>query len=159
MVDIRNRKDFPDLQFYVWRIRDERRGEWRKEVYLMGDDHTLETLIESLQGLLDSYHNYGSGTRKYKCNPPLDFDHVAYGRQHGVRIDWLDSLVVKTGPEVPNDETYKLEGKVVTIRVNPTTLGQMIEGTRAQLDTSMRYGHGSAAAGGLRFSPDWLGVE
>ena len=125
----------------------------------MGDDDTLETLIESLQGLLDSYHTYGSGTRRYKCNPPLDFDHVAYGRQHRARIEWLDSLVVRTGPDVPNDETYKLEGKVVTIRANPTTLSQMITGARAQVDKSMRYGHGSPATGGLWFSPDWLGVE
>jgi hypothetical protein len=71
----------------------------------------------------------------------------------------LDSLVVKTGPDVPNDEVYNLEGKVVTIRVNHTTLGQIIEGARAQLDTSKRYGHGSSATGGLWFSPDWLGVE
>jgi len=125
----------------------------------MGDDHTIETLIESLQGLLDSHHTYGSGTRRYKCNPPRDFDHVAYGRQHGVRIEWLDSLVVKAGPDVSDDEAYNLEGKVVTIRVNPTTLSQMIEGARAQLDTSKRYGHGSSATGGLRFSPDWLAVE
>lgn len=54
MVDIRTRKDLLDLKFYLWRIRDERRGEWRKEVYLMGDDRTLETLIESLQGLQDA---------------------------------------------------------------------------------------------------------
>jgi len=159
MADIRSKKDFQDLHFYIWRIRNERRGEWRKEVFLMGDDHTLETLIESLQGLLDGYRTYGSGTRRYKCNPPLDFDHVAYGRQHGVRIEWLDSLVVKTGPDVPNDETYSLEGKVVTIRVNPTSLSQMITGARAQVDKSKRYGHGSSATGGLWFSPDWLGVE
>ena len=159
MAEIRSRKDFQDLHFYIWRIRNERRGEWRKEVFLMGDDHALTTLIESLQGLLDSHRTYGSGTRRYKCNPPSDFDQVAYGRQHGVRIEWLDSLVVKTGPDVPNDETYNLEGKVVTIRVNPTTLTQMITGARAQVDKSKRYGHGSSATGGLWFSPDWLGVE
>jgi hypothetical protein len=159
MVDIRTRKDLEDLKFYLWRIRDERRGEWRKEVYLMGDEHALETLIESLQGLQDSYYRYGSGTRKYKCNPPRDFDHVGYGRQHRVTIDWLDSLVVKTGPDVPDDEIYNLEGKVVTIRVNPTTLSQMITSARAQVDKSKRYGHGSAAIGGLWFSPDWLGIE
>ena len=66
---------------------------------------------------------------------------------------------MKTGPDVPNDETYSLEGKVVTIRVNPTSLSQMITGARAQVDKSKRYGHGSSATGGLWFSPDWLGVE
>jgi len=33
----------------------------------MGDDHTLGTLIESLQGLLEGHQEYGSGTRRYKC--------------------------------------------------------------------------------------------
>ena len=66
---------------------------------------------------------------------------------------------MKTGPDVQNDETYNLEGKVVTIRVNPTMLSQMISGARAQVDKSKRYAHGSPATGGLRFSPDWLGVE
>ena len=159
MADTRERKEFPDLKFYLWRLWSERREEWRKEIFLMGDDPALETLVESLLGLLDGYHRYGKGVRKYKYNPPLDFDHVAYGRKNGVRIDWLESLVVKIAPEVPNDEVYTLEGSTVTLRVNPTTLNHIAAGARAQLDTSNRYGHGSAAAGGLWFSPDWLGIE
>ncbi len=159
MTDIKDRKEFQDLKFYLWRIRDERRGEWRKEVFLIGDDHALETFSESLLGLLDNYNRYGKGMRRYKCNPPRDFDHVAYGRKNGVRIDWLESLVVRVAPEVPNDELYTLEGNIVTLRVNPTTLNQLVSGARAQLDPSKRYGHGSSAAGGLWFSPDWLGVE
>ena len=66
MTNIRDRKEILDLNFYLWRIRDERRGEWRKEVFLMGDDHALETLIESLLGLLDSYFRYGTGTRRLR---------------------------------------------------------------------------------------------
>lgn len=159
MTEIGNRKEFWDLKFYLWRIWNERRGEWRDKVFLMGDDRALETLKESLLGLLNDYNRYGKGTRRYKCNPPQDFDFVAYGRKNGVRIDWLDSLVVRIVSEVPNDEMYAMEGKNVTIRLNPTTLSQMIEGARAQLDTSKRYGHGSSATGGLWFSPDWLAVE
>lgn len=159
MTEVRNRKEFQDLQFYLWRIRSERTGEWREEILLMGDNRALETLIESLLGLLDDSKRYGKGTRRYKCNPPRDFDHVAYGRQHRVRIGWLDSLVVKIGPDVSNDEFYILENNVVSIRVNPMTLDQIIAGARAQLDPSKRYGHGSTAACGLRFSPDWLGIE
>jgi len=159
MTYLRERKEILDLNFYLWRIRDERRGEWKKEVLLIGDEHALETMVESLLGLLDSYYRYGTGTRRYKCNQPRDFDHVAYGRQHHVRIEWLESLVVKIASEVPNEEMYTLEGKNVGIRVNPTTLNQIIAGARAQLDTGKRYGHGSPAACGLRFSPDWLGIE
>jgi len=159
VAEVRSRKEFQDLQFYLWRVRSERTGEWREEVFLIGDDCALETLIESLLGLLDDCRRYGKGTRKYKCNPPQDFDHVTYGRQHRVRIAWLDSLVVRIGPDVSNDECCILENNVVTIRVNPMTLGQIIAGARAQLDPSKRYGHGSTAACGLRFSPDWLGIE
>ena len=159
MTDVRDRKEVLDLNFYLWRIKDERRGEWRKEVLLIGDDNALETMIQNLLGLLDSFYRYGTGTRRYKCNPPRDLDYVIYGHQHRVKIEWLDSLVVKISPDVSSEEPYVLEGKVVTIRVNPKVLNQIIDGARAQLDTSKRYGHGSPPACGLRFSPDWLGIE
>ena len=50
MSAVKDRKEFQNLQFHLWRIKDERRGEWREEIYLMGKDDVLETLVESLQG-------------------------------------------------------------------------------------------------------------
>ena len=159
MSTIKDRKEFQDLHFHLWRIKDERRGEWREEIYLMGKDDVLETLVESLQGMSNMFQAYGKGTRKYKCNPPKEFDHVTYGKEHGVKIHWLDTLIVKLSHDAKDDAQYSLKDGVVTIQVNPNTLEQFIEGINKQLNQTSRYGHGSNAACGLWFSPDWLGTE
>ncbi|MHA1960991.1 MAG: hypothetical protein ACW99U_12210 [Candidatus Thorarchaeota archaeon] len=159
MGRVGDKKEFSNLGLHLWRIKDEQKEEWREEIYLMGSDDVLQTLIESWRGLLESYQTYGKGTRRYMSNPPEDFDHVAYGRQNRVQIKWMDSLVLRISPEARDEETYSIENKVVVVHVNPNTMNQFIKGAQAQLDTSKRYGHGSAAACGLWFSPDWLGAE
>ena len=159
MSAVKDRKEFQNLQFHLWRIKDERRGEWREEIYLMGKYDVLETLVESFQGMSSMFQTYGKGTRKYKCNPPEEFDHITYGKAHGVKIQWLDSLIVKLSHDAKDDAHYSLDDGVVTIQVNPKTLEQFIEGANKQLNQTSRYGHGSDAACGLRFAPDWLGIE
>jgi len=159
MSAVRDRKEFQDLQFHLWRIKDERRGEWREEIYLMGKDDVLETLVESLQGMSSMFQTYGKGTRKYKCNPPEEFDHIAYGKAHGVKIQWLDMLIVRMGFDAMDNEPFILDNFNVELSVNPATLKLFIDRTDAYLNSDLQYGHGAEAVCGLRFSPDWVGAE
>lgn len=159
MSSIRDRKEFDSLDFQVWIVRDENKGKWRSEVYIIGSNDALETIRDSLQGLLDVFQTYGKGTRKYKCNPPADFDHIAYGRKNNVTIRWLETLVVRLGFDAMDNEPFILEDYVVTLNVNPNTLKVFIDRIGNYIDSPQQYGHGAEAVCGLRFSPDWLGIE
>ena len=134
MSSIRDQKVFEDLNFQIWLIKDEQSGKWREEVYIMGDDGALGTIKDSLQGLLDVFQTYGKGTRKYKCNPPSDFDHVAFGKENGVTIRWLDQLVVRLGFDAMDNEPFILEDFIVNINVNPNTLKIFINKMQAYLE-------------------------
>ena len=83
----------------------------------------------------------------------------SYGKEHGVKIHWLDSLIVRLSHDAADDANYSLKDGIVTVQLNPNTLKQFIEGARKQINQTSRYGHGSPAACGLWFSPDWLGAE
>lgn len=156
---INDRKEFNDLNFQIWRIKDERSGKWRDEIYIMGDDESLQTISDSLQSLLNLFQTYGKGTKKFKCNPPADFDFKAYGQEHGVQIQWQDILVVRLGFDAMDNEPFILNDFTVELSVNPNTLKQFIEKTQAYLNSTEQFGHGADAVCGLRFSPDWLGAE
>ncbi len=159
MSDLGNKKEFTDLNFQIWRVKDERNDKWRDEVYIMGDDDALRTLSESLQALLSLAQTYGKGTKKYKCNPPTDFDHVSFGKKNGVQIQWQDMLVVRLGFDAMDNEPFIIDDFTVELSVNPATLTKFIEQTQAYLNSTEQYGHGRDAVCGLRFSPDWVGAE
>ncbi len=159
MIDASNRKEYNDLNFQIWRVKDERDGKWRDEVYIMGDNEALQTLNDSLQSLLNLFQTYGKGTKKYKCNPPTDFDFRTYGQEHGIQIQWLDLLDVRLGFDALDNEPFILDDFTVELSVNPKTLKLFIERTQAYLNSTLQYGHGADAVCGLRFSPDWLGAE
>ncbi|MCJ7818152.1 MAG: hypothetical protein MUP60_04830, partial [Candidatus Thorarchaeota archaeon] len=74
MDSVKDRKVFDDLNFQIWRVKDEQSRKWRDEVYIMGDDESLQIFRDSLQSLLNLFQTYGKGTKKFKCNPPADFD-------------------------------------------------------------------------------------
>ena len=156
---VSNKKEFNDLNFQIWRVKDERSGKWRNEVYIMGDDSALQTLRDSLQSLLNLLRTYGKGTKKFKCNPPADFDFKTYGEEHDVQIQWQDMLVVRLGLDAIDNEPFILDDFTVELSVNPNTLKKFIERTQAYLNSTLQYGHGADAVCGLRFSPDWLGAE
>lgn len=159
MDDSKNKKEFTDLNFQIWRVKDVRSDKWRDEIYIMGDDTALRTLSESLQALLALFQTYGKGTKKYKCNPPPDFDHVSFGKENGIQIQWLDMLIVRMGFDALDNERFILDDFAVELSVNPTTLKQFIEKTQAYINSTLQYGHGADAVCGLRFSPDWVGAE
>ncbi len=125
----------------------------------MGDDIALQTLRDSLQALLNLFATYGKGVKKYKCNPPTDFDIKAFGEKNGVVIQWLDMLVVRLGFDAMDNEPFILDDFTVELSVNPATLRLFIERTDAYLNSTEQFGHGAEAACGLRFSPDWVGAE
>ena len=156
---VSNRKEFNDLNFQIWRIKDERSGVWRDEIYIMGDDESLQIFSESLQSLLNLFQTYGKGTKKFKCNPPTDFDFKSYGQEHGVQIQWQDMLVVRLGFDAMDNEPFILDDFTVELSVNPSTLNQFIEKMQAYLNAPQQFGHGADAVCGLRFSPDWVGAE
>ena len=156
---ITDRKELTDLDLQIWRIRDERSDKWRDEIYSMGDDESLRVLGESLQALLNLVQTYGKGTRKYKCNPPADFDAASFGKENGVQIQWLDWLIVRLGLDAMDNEPFILEDFNVDLRVNPGTLKVFIERINAYLDSDSQYPHGSDLVCGLRLSPDWVGAE
>ena len=159
MSGIHDRKVFDDLNFQVWRVKDERSGKWRGEIYIMGDDNALQTILDSLQSLLNLLQTYGKGTKKFKSNPPADFDFKTYGQEHGVQIQWQDILIVRLGLDAMDNEPFILNDFTVELSVNPTTLKQFIERLQAYLDSDEQFGHGGDAVCGLRFSPDWVGAE
>jgi hypothetical protein len=68
-------------------------------------------------------------------------------------------LVVRLGFDAMDNELLNLNDFTVELSVNPNTLKQFIEKTQAYLSSPEKYGHGSEAVCGLRFSPDWLGAE
>ena len=156
---VSDKKEFNDLNFQIWRVKDERSGKWRNEVYIMGDDEALQTLADSLQSLLNLLQTYGKGTKKFKCNPPADFDFKTYGEEHDVQIQWQDMLVVRLGLDAIDNEPFILDDFTVELSVNPNTLKKFIERTQAYLNSTLQYGHGADAVCDLRFSPDWLGAE
>jgi hypothetical protein len=159
MSSIGDKKEFNDLNFQVWRVKDEGNEKWRDEVYIMGDDTSLQILRDSLQSLLDLFQTYGKGTKKFKCNPPSDFNFKFYGQEHSVHIQWQDMLVVRLGFDAMDNERFILNDFTVELSVNPNTLKQFIERTEAYLNSTEQFGHGADAVCGLRFSPDWLGAE
>ncbi|TFH10076.1 MAG: hypothetical protein E4H14_03280 [Candidatus Thorarchaeota archaeon] len=159
MSTVNDRKEFNDLNFQIWRVKDEQSEKWRNNVYIMGDDVAFQTLSDSLQSLLNLFQTYGKGTKKFKCNPPVDFDFNTYGKEHGVQIQWQDMLVVRLGFDAMDNEFLNLNDFTVELSVNPNTLKQFIEKTQAYLSSPEKYDHGSEAVCGLRFSPDWLGAE
>ena len=156
---VSDKKEFNDLNFQIWRVKDERSGKWRDEVYIMGDDSSLQTLHDSLQSLLNLLQTYGKGTKKFKCNPPADFDFRTYGQEHGVQIQWQDMLIVRLRLDAMDNEPYILDDFTVELSVSPNTLRQFIERIQAYLSSTEQFGHGADAVCGLRFSPDWLGAE
>lgn len=159
MSSVGDKKEYSDLNFQIWRIKDERNDKWRDEVYIMGDDQALQILKDSLQSLLNLFQTYGKGTKKFKCNPPADFDFKTYGQEHGVQIQWQDMLVVRLGFDATVNEPFILDDFTVELSVNPSSLKQFIERTDAYLNSSEEFGHGAEAVCGLRFAPDWLGAE
>jgi hypothetical protein len=159
MSSLANRKELSDLDLQVWRLQDERSGKWRDEVYLMGSDESLRSLCESLQVVLNLVQTYGKGTRKYKCNPPADFDTVSFGKENGVQIQWLDWLIVRLGLDAMDNELFILEDFNVELRVNPSTLKQFIDQLQKYIDSDLQYPHGTHLVCGLRLSPDWVGAE
>jgi len=156
---VNNRKEFTDLNFQIWRVKDIRSDKWREEIYIIGDDEALQIFRDALQSLLNLFQTYGKGTKKFKCNPPVDLDLKSFGEEHGVQIQWLDWLIVRLGFDAMDNEPYILDDFVVDLSVNPNTLKQLIDRTQAYLDSDLQYGHGADAVCGLRFSPDWLGAE
>jgi len=156
---LNNRKEFTDLNFQIWRVKDARSDRWREEIYIIGDDESLKILSDALQSLLNLFQTYGKGTKKFKCNPPTDFDFKSFGKEHGVQIQWLDWLVVRLGFDAMDNEPYIINDFTVELSVNPTTLKQFIERTKAYINSTTQFGHGSDAVCGLRFSPDWVGAE
>ena len=159
MSDLLSRKVFEDLNFQIWRIKDLRSDKWRDEIYIMGDDEALQTLSQSLKSLLGLFQTYGKGTKKYKCNPPADFDHKTFGQENDVQILWLDMLIVRMGFDALDNEPFILDDFNVELSVNPATLKLFIERTDAYLNSDQQFGHGAEAVCGLRFSPDWVGAE
>jgi hypothetical protein len=159
MSTVSDKKEFNNLNFQIWRVKDERSGKWRNEVYIMGDDDALQTVRDSLQSLLGLLQTYGKGTKKFKCNPPTDFDFKTYGQEHGVQIQWQDMLIVRLGLDAMDNEPLILDDFAVELSVSPATLKQFIEKIQAYLNAPHQFGHGADAVCGLRFSPDWLGAE
>jgi hypothetical protein len=159
MSAVSSRKEFNDLNFQIWRVKDERSGKWRDEIYIMGDDEALQIFSDSLRSLLNLFQTYGKGTKKFKCNPPADIDFKSYGQEHGVQIQWQDKLIVRLGFDAMDNEPFILNDFTVELSVNPNTLKHFIEKTQAYLNATHQFGHGADAVCGLRFSPDWLGAE
>jgi hypothetical protein len=153
------RKEFNDLNFQVWRIKDEHSGKWRENVYIMGNDDGLKTILDSLKSLLSLLQTYGKGTKKFKCNPPTDMDFKKLGQEHGIQIQWLDMLIVRLALDAMDNEPYILDDFTVELSVSPNTLKQFIEKLQAYLDSTQQFGHGADAVCGLRLSPDWVGAE
>jgi len=155
MNESRDQKEFQNLDLQLWLIKDEKSGKWRNEIYITGDSIALETMKDSLQALLDIFQMYGKGTKIYNCNPPPDFDHVSYGKDHGVQIRWLDKLDVRIGLDALDNEPFILEDFVVSISVNPRTMKLFIDRIQTYLDSKEM----TEAVCGLRFSPEWHALE
>ena len=109
--------------------------------------------------MLESYKVHKKGTRKFKCNPPTEFDVQQYVSENRVAIEWIDWLIIKIDPTIAKDLHYLLQDKKVTIFYDENTLSQFIESVNKQLNPDMQFPHGSTAPGRFYFSPDWLGIE
>jgi hypothetical protein len=154
-----DRKEFDDLEFYLWRVKYLPSKEWRDEILVMGSDTALETIIESLTSMLDSFMKYGKGTRKFRCNPPEDFDVQNYAQEKKIKFQWLDWLIVKIRSNQADDSQYLLDSKNVIVNYNQKTVQEFIDAAYKQISSEWKHGHGCPAPGGLWFSPDWLGIE
>ena len=152
-------KVFTDLDFYLWRIRYEKKEEWQNEVLLMGSDAALKVIHDALVAMIADFKAYGKSTRKFLCNPPEDVDVVRYAREHKTELEWLIWLVIRIEPDVPDDSQYELKNKAVTLRLNEQTLHQLLEVIEHQLDPGTQFPHGQLAPGGLFLAPDWLGAK
>ena len=153
------KKEYHVLDFYLWRIKEISIDEWREEIFLSATDETLDIIIRSLLEVLSTLEQFGKGTRKFKCNPPTDLDFDTYGEEHCVKFQWLDWLIVRVSKESVGDRLAELEGCDVTLYLDGDSLGEFIEVAKKHYTTYEQYGHGRNAPGGLRFSPDWLGIE
>jgi len=159
MSTLDSRKEWSDLEFYLWRVRRRHRTDWPKMIYLYGSPAALQTLVDSLKGLLADFKTYGRGTRRFKCNPPRDFDFEQYGKKVGAKFEWFDWLIVKLTPDAPDDALYNIEGKNINLVLNPHSLAEFISAATSQFSGDRKYAHGQQAPAGLYFAPDWLGME
>ncbi len=155
MSEIRDQKEYQNLDLQLWLVKDEESGKWRNEAYITGNDIALETMRNSLQSLLDIFQMYGKGTKIYKCNPPSDFDPVSGAKDHGIQIRWLDKLNVRIGLDALDNEPFILEDFVVSISMNPRTMKLFID----RIQTYLNSKEISEAVCGLRFSPEWHASE
>jgi hypothetical protein len=153
------RKEWSDLEFYLWRVKQRHRTEWPERIYIYGSAAALQTLVDSLKGLLELFESHLKGTRRFKSNPPPGFDFEQYGKKVGAKFEWFDWLIVKLTPDAPNNALYKLEGRDVTLVLNPHSLAELISAAINQLSDHLQYPHGRQAPAGLYFAPDWLGME
>jgi hypothetical protein len=153
------KKEFHVLGFYLWRIKEISRDEWREEIYLSATDEALDIIIQSLTEVLSTLDQYGKGTRKFKCNPPEDLDFNTYGEEHCVKFQWLDWFIVKVSKETTEERPAELDGCNVTLHLGAESLREFIKVAKKHYTTYEQYAHGRNVAGGLRFSPDWLGIE
>ena len=158
-IILQDKKEFTKLEFYIWSIRYLPAEKWVDEILLDGTDSTMKIMAESLQYMLESSKNYKKGTRKFKCNPPKDFDVIKYAKEKKAEFKWFDWLVVKIDLDSHNDTKYEIKDNKVIIEYNEKTLKMFIDCIWGYSNQDNRYSHGSKAPGKFYFSPDWLGIE
>jgi hypothetical protein len=158
------KKEFRDLDLWVWRTEYDPRG----NILINGMEPALRALARGLGEMLQSVALYGRGTRRFRCNPPEESDLAREDPTvQGVRFHWFDWLVVKVEEGVSDGAAVPSRGTTLWSDAVPRTSRSLSKpwnstSPRSPLKASPEGGpplHGHEALPGLWFSPDWLGIE
>jgi hypothetical protein len=147
------------LDLYVWRLQSKKTKEWREPIFIFGPDNALHQLLSSLQELLGQTAQYGKGSRKFRCTRPAEGNVEEYLAQHGYKVKWLETIILKLDLEPSLNGKSFVEGGVVSLYYRAADLRKFISLLSRQLAATTRYPHGAMAPGNLYLSPDWLGAE
>ncbi len=153
------KKEFSDLDFYIWRVKGNQLKDWPEEIFLHGTDEALKTIDESLSSLLTYFKKFNKGTRKFKCNITKDFDFEKFGKEKRVKFQWFDWFIVKLIPDAQSNIVYQIEDKNIILSLDPKALEEFITALKSQYSGKLQYPHGRQVPGKLYFAPDWLGME
>lgn len=102
MAGVAHKKELElELSLFWVDTRPSRSSSSLRSLELAGSDAAFARLQESLRGLCDMAHSYGTGTRRYRLQRPDAARARQIEKQSGLRYHWYRELVVRIDPSYP----------------------------------------------------------
>ncbi len=157
MTEDSKQQVFTELAFYLWRVKHDATGDWCPEIMFNGSLKALTVMRDAIKSMREEFKTQGQSTRKFLCNPPEDEDVLRYAKENEAEIEWQIWLVLRIEPNIPDDSTYDLRNKAVTIRLNDQKAQEFVQLLDKYLSPGAILQEGLMAPGNLFLALEWLG--